>query len=106
MPDTHDGCDIGAFEIEVPGPPPCTLEDLGAQVDALQADGVLNGGQARALRRKLDQYAGLLDRGKTDEAEAVLEDFRGQVRDLEADGALSAEQAASLDLCAASVVEG
>jgi CSLREA domain-containing protein len=106
VPDTHDGCDIGAFEIEVPAPPPCTLEDLGAQVDALQASGVLNAGQARALDRKLDQSASLLDRGKTDEAMAVLDDFRSQVSDLEADGVLSGDQAASLDLCAASVADG
>lgn len=99
-----DGCDVGAFELQPP--PPCTIEDLVEHVEALEAGGVLNKGQANGLRGKLDQVERLLDRGKVADARAVLADFRGQVAGLRADGVLSADQAADLDGCAGDVDAG
>ena len=99
----HDGCDIGAFEMQLP--PPCTLEELVERVDALRDDGGLSEGQAHALRRKLEQVERLVGRGKTADALVVLAGFIQQVSDLETDGLLTADEAADLASCAEDVVE-
>jgi len=69
--------------------------DLGAAIDGLLASGVVNGGQANALTKKIDQALALIAKGQTDEAVAVLEDFIQQVRDLTG-SVLSSDQAADL----------
>lgn len=69
--------------------------DLGAVIDGLLAVGVVNGGQANALTKKIDHALQLLAKGKTNEAVAVLEDFIQQVQDLTGP-VLSPDQAAEL----------
>jgi hypothetical protein len=51
-------------------------------VDALLAGGVVNGGRANALKRKIDQALQLLDRDNTIEAVEVLREFDTQVGDM------------------------
>lgn len=75
--------------------PTTVAADIGTTIDGLQAAGIVNGGQANALTRKIDQALKLLAKGKTTEAVAVLEDFIQQVRDLSG-AVLSTAQAARL----------
>lgn len=56
--------------------------DIGTTIDGLLATAVVNGGQANALTKKIDQALSLLAKGNKDEAVAVLQDFIQQVQDL------------------------
>ena len=69
--------------------------DIGTLIDGLLSAGVVNGGQANALTKKIDQALKLQAKGKSAEAAAVLEDFIQQVRDLTGP-VLSPQQATGL----------
>jgi len=71
--------------------------ELRAAVNTLLTSGVVNGGQANALTRKIDQAIGLVAKGKTADAIAVLQGFIQQVNDLTSiDGVLTPTQAQAL----------
>jgi hypothetical protein len=71
--------------------------ELTAAVSSLLAAGVVNGGQANALTRKVDQALALVAKGKTADAILVLQGFIQQVNDLTfSDGVLSPAQAQAL----------
>lgn len=62
-------------------------------VGALQADGTLNGGQARALGNHLDNASASVDRGNWCAARAQLAAFREQVEDFLGEGILPEDRA-------------
>ncbi len=72
------------------------IEDLIAQVDALEADGSLGSGQARALRNHLVNARDALLRDQICAAVAQLGAFRDQVVSFVSDGVLTPEDAAPL----------
>lgn len=68
--------------------------ELTTAVNALLTAGVVNGGQANALTRKINQALALVAKGNTAEAILVLQGFIQQVRNLtNIDGVLSQAQA-------------
>ncbi len=73
------------------------IDLLLADLDALQAQGVLNRGQANALRSKLENAQDSLARGNTQAAANQLGAFRNQVRAFASSGILSEQQAQQLD---------
>jgi alpha-tubulin suppressor-like RCC1 family protein len=79
---------------------------LRAEVDALEASGALNSGQAQALRNKLDSAREHLDAGRVCPALAQLEAFREQVGNFVADGVLTEAEAAPLLEGAEWVIDG
>jgi hypothetical protein len=73
------------------------LDNLIADVDALELDGTLNKGQAKSLVQKIKQAQKLLDKDKIAEALDVLNGLRQQVLDLyQQDGVLTESQAMAL----------
>ena len=62
----------------------------------LYGDGVLNGGQANALLRKLEHARAKIDQGKPQVAIHLLEAFLHQVDDFEANAILTEAQAETL----------
>jgi len=70
------------------------IDALAADVYALRDGGMLNGGQANGLTRKLVSAQRKLDRGKSPAPHFA--DFRSQVLSFEADGVLTTEQADAL----------
>lgn len=99
----HDGdgfiCGI-AFTADSPR----LADDLKSVIVELDDEEVLNGGQANALTRKIDQALRLEERGRIAEAVAVLEDFIQQVRDL-TEAVLDPAQAAELIARAEMLIE-
>ncbi len=77
-----------------------------AAVTALREAGVVNGGQANALTRKIDQALNLVAKGKTADAIVVLQGFIRQVNDLNVGGVLSPSQAQALIAWAQYIVTG
>ncbi len=73
------------------------LDLLIGDLEALHAAGVLNGGQANALRVKSQNAQASLALGQTGAAANQLQAFRNQVRAFPQGGVLTAEQAALLD---------
>jgi alpha-tubulin suppressor-like RCC1 family protein len=82
------------------------LDALQAEIDALEAAGALNSGQAKALRNHLANARRHLDAGRTCPALAQLRAFRAQVGNFAADGVLTPEQAAPLQAGIDRVIEG
>jgi alpha-tubulin suppressor-like RCC1 family protein len=72
------------------------IEALRAQVDALEAAGHLNPGQANALRNHLDNARRHLDAGRICPALAQIRGFREQVAGFVAGGTVPAAEAAPL----------
>jgi hypothetical protein len=73
------------------------LDNLIADVEALESDGTLNKGQANSLIKKIEQAQKLIDKDKFDEALDVLYGLRQQVLDLyQKDGVLTESQAMAL----------
>lgn len=71
--------------------------ELTAAVNTLRDAGVVNGGQANALSRKINQALNLVAKGNIADAILVLQGFIQQVRDLtEIDGVLTPVQAQPL----------
>ena len=66
------------------------------RVDALEADGALNQGQANSLRRKLESAIRQLDRGHANAAVGILGGVINQLEDFVDDGVLTADEAALL----------
>ncbi len=63
--------------------------ELMSAVNTLLASGVVNGGQANALTRKIDQALALIAKDKIADAILLLQGFIQQVNDLTTDGVLS-----------------
>jgi hypothetical protein len=80
--------------------------ELTAAVNALLASGVVNGGQANALTRKIDQALALVAKGRTADAQLVLQGFVQQVNDLTNDGVLSPAEAQPLIAWAQYIITG
>ncbi len=85
-------CALGLSEGEVRA----AISDLIDQVDALEASGALNAGQAGALRNHLRNALRALDDGNLCPAVAQLRAFRDQVASFVADGVLSEADGAPL----------
>jgi pullulanase/glycogen debranching enzyme len=73
-------------------------------VDQLEADGVVNGGQANALRSKLSNAQRMIERGKVGPAINMLEAFIHQVEALVAAGILTELQGFELITAAESII--
>jgi len=73
-------------------------------VNALFAQGVLNGGQDNSLVVQLQHAINLVNAGKNNGAIGNLESFISEVNDLLTSGVLSPSQAASLVSAAQSVI--
>ncbi len=73
-------------------------------VNALFAQGVLNGGQDNSLVRHLQQAINLMNAGKNAGAIGNLDSFISEVNDLLSSGVLSPSQAASLVGAAETVI--
>jgi hypothetical protein len=86
------GCALGVEAVVVEA----TIAGLIDQVDALEADGVLNDGQARALRTHLENARAHLEAGRVCPARAMLNAFREQVAGFRAAGILRDRHAAPL----------
>jgi uncharacterized protein len=69
---------------------------VSGEIDALEADGSLNSGQARSVRRSLDQALRQLDAGHVNGAVGILAGVSSHLSDLLADGVLTAEEGDSL----------
>jgi hypothetical protein len=78
---------------------------LEGDVQALVAQGVLNGGQGNALLAKLRAARQQAERGNTDAASNHIEAFLNQVEDFVADGILSPEQGEALTEAAEGLLE-
>ncbi len=85
-------CSLGGSEADVLA----EIATLRAQVDALEAAGALNAGQAGALRNHLDNAERALTDGHLCAARASLRAFRQQVTNFVADGVLSDAEGAPL----------
>ena len=73
------------------------LDNLIADITALELDGILNKGQAKSLVQKIKQAQKLLDKNKIAGALGVLEGLRQQIVDLyEQDGVLTENEAMAL----------
>lgn len=79
---------------------------LRAEIDALEADGVLSAGQARALRNHLDNAQRSLDAGRECPALAQLRAFREQVGNYVDDGVLTPEEGGPLIDAADDLIDG
>lgn len=89
----HDPVIVGIdLDIDVATVIGLTIE----RVDALEADGVLNRGQAAALRRRLDQALRQYESGRIDSTVGILTGVVDQIDDFVADGVLSPDEAAPL----------
>ncbi len=73
------------------------LDALESAIMQLQADGVLNKGQANALLSKLKQVRKSIEKGKNNTASNQLKALRNQISDFVSDGILSTEQGNHLD---------
>lgn len=82
------------------------IADLLTQVDALEASGALNAGQANALRNHLNTAAGHILAGRMCAALAAMGAFEGQVGNFVDDGILTPEEAEPLVDQSTIVVEG
>jgi len=94
----YGGTAVELGGVVIQGASPSTVAaDIGSVVDDLYASGVVNGGQANSLMRKIEQALNLLAKGKNAEAIVVLEGFIQQVNDLTyVDFVLTPAQAAEL----------
>lgn len=72
------------------------LRTLKDRVDALLNAGVINGGQATALKVSLNQAISKINDGKDKTASNLIGAFQNKVEDFTADGVLSAEDAKDL----------
>jgi DNA/RNA endonuclease G (NUC1)/PKD repeat protein len=86
------------------GSPSQALDGLGAQVDALVADGVLNHGNGNALNAKVRAAAASLARGQGHTAVNQLGAFTNQVQAMVQSGRLTAAQGAALTAAAQRIV--
>ena len=80
--------------------------ELTAAVATLLNGGVVNGGQANALTRKISQALNLIAKGKTADAIVVLQDFIQQLYDLTSNGVLSPAQSQPLVAWAHYIISG
>lgn len=85
-------CELGLTETEILA----EIAALRAAIDALEAGGALNAGQALALRNHLNSAERALAAGNLCAARASLRAFREQVTDFVADGVLSEGEARPL----------
>jgi ribosomal protein S20 len=74
-------------------------------VDALEADGVINGGQANSLRAKLEAAQQSVEKGNTTAAANQLNAFINQVEAFVAAGILTAEEGDALIATAKTILE-
>jgi alpha-tubulin suppressor-like RCC1 family protein len=88
----HDACQLGATTEEALH----LIDELLAEVDALEASGALNSGQARALRNHLENARRHIEEGRFCAARAQLRAFREQVEDFVEDEILSEAEAEPL----------
>ena len=72
------------------------IDNLISAVDALEAAGALNAGQARALRNHLQSARAALEAGKACAAKSHLKSFRQQVSNFHEEGLLTDQQALPL----------
>ena len=86
-------------DCDVPG-------DIADRIDALEANGTINSGQATALRAKLDQAARAEAEGRPDKVAEAYARLASQARDLGGDGILSEEEAETLAACVEDVADG
>lgn len=80
-------------------PPPTPeeiLEDLGHDIDQLEEDGDITGGQANSLRSQLDAAKQQIDRGNARAAANILRAFIHHVQAMVAAGTVSADAGADL----------
>jgi hypothetical protein len=82
------------------------INDLIAEVDALETAGSLNSGQAWALRNHLENARRQLEAGNICPALAQLEAFREQVGEFVTDGVLTLDEADALLAGARDLIEG
>jgi hypothetical protein len=97
-----EACELGISDQEARD----QINDLIAEVNALEASGALNSGQANALRNHLETALGHIDAGRYCPAKAQLEAFRDQVESFVDNGVLTEEEAESLIEGATDVLEG
>lgn len=81
------------------------ISDIADQVEALEQVGVLNGGQANALDRKLDSATRFLNKNNSRGAANVLKALVNQVESLVMEGVLTASDAASILEAAEAAIE-
>ena len=81
------------------------VELLIDDIDTLEAAGVLNGGNANALRSKLENLLAKIDKGQIGAAVNGLGAFINQVEALVAAGTLTEEQGAALIAAAEDAIE-
>ncbi|MGQ0712222.1 MAG: FIMAH domain-containing protein [Gemmatimonadaceae bacterium] len=85
---------------------PTVAVEIVSAVATLQSAGVVNGGQANALTRKIDHALNLFHGGKYADAIAVVQGFVQQVTDLtNIDHVLTASQAETLLLQAQLLIQ-
>lgn len=83
-----------------------SAHDIRARIDALEADGTLNRGRARALRNNLDQAERHEAAGRPDQVTEAYERLIEQVEGWVDEGTLSEEDMADLLACAEDVLDG
>jgi alpha-tubulin suppressor-like RCC1 family protein len=95
-------CTLGLTDAEARA----TISDLTAAVNALEASGVLNSGQANALRGHLLNILKSIDAGNYCAAKSQLQAFKDQVKNFVDGGILTPQQGETLTGPATEVIEG